>query len=393
MEEAYKRTVWILPDDYLSFERYERCLYGLDRTSSPGWPYMKQSPTIGEWLEFDGIKYGAYKVQSLWFDVLSVLSGEYDIVFRVFVKQEPHRIDKCEDNRWRLIVASPLCVQVVWQMLFHYQNDLEIDACYEIPSQQGIVLINGGWKQYLELWTRRGYDTGLDKRAWDWTAPGWLLYLDLEFRRRMGRGDKMAEWYVTAKKCYDDMFKTCVLTLSDGTRWRQLYPGIMKSGCVNTISTNSHMQVMIHFLACWDQGISPYPVCVAVGDDTLQCSRQAVDIQAYSKFGAIVKSASDGLEFVGHEMLKSGPQPLYMEKHFVKFLHVPEDFMADYLDSMARMYCHTEMFYVWDRLARRLGINIMSRDYYLWWYDHEDFGGDIRDHEIKPLVIADSFFE
>lgn len=265
MEKAYAGTVWELPDDYLSFERYRLALYGLDMTSSPGIPYIYSSPSIGSWLGYDGLEFDEYKVRSLWHDVLAVLNGDYDMVLRVFIKQEPHSIAKAVEGRWRLIVASPLCVQVVWQMLFKYQNDLEIQKCYDIPSQQGIIMVRGGWKTYLESWKARGFNTGLDKRSWDWTVPGWALDLDVQFRYRMGRGTKMSEWLGTAVRMYKDMFDHPVLRLSNGMEFRQEYPGIMKSGCVNTISTNSHMQVMIHLLACWDQGVSHVPLCEECG--------------------------------------------------------------------------------------------------------------------------------
>lgn len=374
MEKAYKGTVWTLPDDFISFNRFADVLYRLDRSSSPGWPYVLQKPTIGEWLGFDGIEFDYCQVQSLWCDVQAVIIGHFETFYRVFIKQEPHSKAKAEEGRWRLIVASPLCVQVVWQMLFAYQNDLEIEKCYDIPSQQGVVLCGGGWKVYRRLWQSRGYDTGLDKRAWDWTAPKWAIDYDLEFRYRMGRGENMACWYSIAKRLYDDMFEHPTLRLSDGSMYQQVVGGVMKSGCVNTISTNSHIQVMIHMMACWDQGVDHYPLCVACGDDTLQKKSQAIDISSYAKYGAIVKSASDELEFVGHEFLAGGPEPLYGEKHLVKLQHVKEEELAEYFDSMLRLYAHSSNFSLWESLSRLLGVSdkVLSKDSYLYWYDVSD---------------------
>lgn len=373
MEKCYKGTVWTLPDDYLSYETFVVALMNLEFQSSPGWPYLFQKPTIGEWLGYDGFVFDEYQVNSLWCDVQAVIRGEYEPEFRVFIKREPHSLRKAMEGRWRLIIASPLCVQVVWQMLFKYQNDLEINMAYDIPSQQGMILCGGGWEMYLSSWKARGYNTGLDKSAWDWTAPYWAISLDLEFRRRMARGRKVVEWYGLAKKMYDDMFVSPVLRLSNGKRFRQLYPGVMKSGCVNTISTNSHMQVMIHFLACWDQNVSPFPVCVACGDDTLQMLEQAGDVDSYRKYGALVKSASDGIEFVGHDFCKGKPEPIYLGKHFEKFKHVSDEIMPQYLDSMCRLYAHSDNFIIWEELARRMGVldQCLSREAYQFWYDHE----------------------
>jgi hypothetical protein len=374
MERAYRSTVWDLPDDYLSYARFRQAIRELEMSSSPGYPYVRGYPTIREWLGFDGINMDESQVALLWMDVCDIIEsrGVSENLMRVFIKQEPHKLAKAENNRWRLIVASPLNVQVVWQMLFRYQNDLEIEKCYDIPSQQGVILCGGGWKTFKLSWEARGFNVGLDKTAWDWTAPGWAFDVDLEFRRRMGRGRKITEWHALAKELYLEMFERAKLLLSDGTIYEQKYPGIMKSGCVNTISTNSHMQVMIHYLACWEQGVDAEPVCVACGDDTLQCMFQSEDVEAYRKFGALVKSASEGLEFVGHEFLDSGPRPLYFEKHLYKLMTVKDELLDSYMDSMLRLYCHSPLYSFWEKMCLRLRVyDVKSREFYQFWYDYE----------------------
>nr|WKV33698.1 MAG: RNA-dependent RNA polymerase [Riboviria sp.] len=313
-------------------------------TSSPGLPYCREATTNRDWLEWNGVSCSNFKLDRLWHDVQSVLAGRWEHLIRVFVKQEPHKKAKVVEKRWRLIMASSLSVQLVWHMLFSYQNDLEIKNAYHIPSQQGVVLVNGGWKRYRQQWLAKGLTCGLDKSAWDWTCASWLLDADLEFRFRSGSGRRMIEWRQLAREMYDRMFVDPVLVLSNGTMWRQVVPGVMKSGCVNTISTNSHCQVFVHFLTCFEQGISPFPVCVACGDDTLQAAEHCADISVYHKFGVKVKSASDDMEFVGHEITSHGPHPLYMAKHVKKLRYVSEEILPQYFDAMARMYVHTRYF-------------------------------------------------
>lgn len=369
MEKAYQPVVWNLRDDFLSFENFYFCLRRLENDSSPGYPYMREGKTIGDWLGWDGVWYDEIKIERLWFELNSYLEGG-ELVLRMFIKEEPHKQEKVQQNRWRLIMAAPLPVQMLWHMLFSDQNDLEIEKAYDIPSQQGFVPVRGGWKVFLRQWQERGYDTGLDKKAWDWNVPGWLMDMDLEFRYRLCRGKQKQKWLGIARRLYDDMFVHPKIVISDGRVFQQKYPGIMKSGCVNTISTNSHMQVMVHIGACYLQGVSPYPLPVCCGDDTLQRLDQAVDVETYARFGAVVKSASDGLEFVGHEFTVNGPWPLYFSKHVAKFKTVSDECLADYLDSMARMYCHTPMFEFWSEMAVRLGVSILSQEYYLYWYDY-----------------------
>lgn len=375
MENAYSAVVWTLPDNFDSKEKFMDSLKRLDMNSSPGYPYCKLAATNREYLGFNGLFMDEDKVNMLWHDVRSIFEGvDVDFMLRVFIKPEPHTIDKINEGRFRLIMASPLCYQIVWHMLFDSLNDLEIEKTYDIPSQQGLILPMGEWKHFLRQWKSRGYDTGLDKRAWDWTAPYWLIEMELEFRLRMGRGSRMEEWHVLAVKMYRMMFAESKLILSDGSVYHQTVPGVMKSGCVNTISANSHMQVMIHILACWDQGISIHPLPVCCGDDTLQRMEQAIDLTSYAKYGALVKTASAGLEFVGHEFLQEGPIPIYHEKHLCKALSVPDDILPDYIDSMCRMYCKNRvMFDFWTALAEELRCvnKIKSRQYYVTWYDFE----------------------
>uniref|UniRef100_A0AB38ZKB8 RNA-directed RNA polymerase C-terminal domain-containing protein n=1 Tax=Suncus murinus ribovirus 5 TaxID=3139579 RepID=A0AB38ZKB8_9VIRU len=375
MEKAYAKTVWILPDDFDSYRVFRKILFRLEMTSSPGYPYNSIGPTNRDVLKFNGVTFDEVRVASLWFDVQKLLSLEKnDLILRVFIKPEPHKLAKLQENRLRLIMACPLNYQIVWHMLFDYQNDLEIAQSYNIPSQQGIVLPLGGWKNYLRQWKAKGFDTGLDKSAWDWTAPYWALNLDLEFRKRMGRGRRMDDWNKLAGVMYKRMFHRAFLLLSDGRVFRQIHPGIMKSGCVNTISTNSHMQVMIHILACEDQNVDYEPLPACCGDDTLQKLSQAVDLSCYARYGAIVKSASADIEFVGHEFTRAGPIPLYHGKHVSKFMTVPDDILPEYLDSMCRLYCKNGVvFYFWMRMAEKLGLlnKLKSREYYQDWYDYQ----------------------
>lgn len=374
LEEEYEKARWVLKEDFDTKEAFYRAVQRIDRSSSPGYPYMRESPTNGEWLGFDGAWYDEYKLEVLWFDCQKVLRGEWELILRAFVKAEPHKKSKAEANRWRLILASPLCVQVVWHMMFDYGNDKEIEKAYWIPSQQGMVLVNGGWKQFYKLWTGLGYDCGLDKSAWDWTVPGWMFEDDLELRHRLGRGNRMGEWRTICDRLYNEMFVRPLVVLSNGTLWRQLYPGVMKSGCVNTISTNSHCQAILHLHACFVQGVQWWPLPACCGDDTLQRLSQASDITAYSRYGPVVKSASEGLEFMGHEFLVTGPVPLYSGKHVCNLFYQDSGNIGQYLESMARMYAHSPNQWFWYWVAAVLGLEtaLCSPEYYRYWYDNMD---------------------
>lgn len=373
MEEWYKPCRWILPDDWFSYDRFLTVLKRLDKTSSPGYPYCKYRQTIGDWLGFDGFNFDPVQVQTLWMDVQQVYNGEAPpMIQRVFIKQEPHKKAKAEEGRWRLIMAFPLSYQVFWHLLFDYQNDLEIEKATEIPSQQGIWLHGGAWKGHLARWKQKGYDTGLDKSAWDWTFMWWLMLWELEFRHRSGHGREMDNWLRHAKRMYEMAFgKGALLVTTDGYILEQQIPGIMKSGSVNTISSNSHAQVLLHILVCLIAGVDFYPFPACCGDDTLQRMIQAL-IAIYLMLGVVVKSASEGLEFMGHEFLDTGPSPLYLEKHLNRFVHIDEEYVPEYIESMARLYVKTPYFYLWEDLSMDFGCLLPSKQALERWYDVSD---------------------
>lgn len=287
MEEAYAPAVWRLPDDYLSYEAFERALRRLDNTSSPGYPYLRRAGTVGEWLEFDGIWYSQRRVDELWYEVGQLIDHVGELVLRVFVKEEPHSLKKVREERWRLIMAFPLSWQVLGHMLFCYGNDAEIECCYDIPSQQGLRMTGGGWKQYRDQWESRGYDVGLDKSAWDWHCPYYIMNWDLELTTRLGRGRKMAEWSTHARWFYDWGYVRPYIILSDGSIFQQIVPGVMKSGSVKTISTNSKGQIMMHVLGCRREGLELYPLPVAVGDDTLQREGNTPSLETFAELGLL----------------------------------------------------------------------------------------------------------
>lgn len=333
---------------------------------------MKEATTNAQWLKWDGVNVDEIQKHRLWFDVQKVLADDFDTFLRVFIKQEPHKYKKAVAGRWRLIVASSLPVQVAWHMLFSILNDVEIEQTYNIPSQQGVLLVKGGWKQYYRSWQERGLTCGLDKSAWDWTAPKWAIDMDLDLRYRLCRGNEKEKWHQIARGLYRHMFEDPKLILSDGTIYQQKVPGVMKSGCVNTISINSHCQVFLHLAVCFDNGWPIHPLPVCCGDDTLQSHIHVHDLDAYRRYGVVVKSASTNMEFVGHEFNDHGPQPMYVLKHLKKLRYVSDDILPQYLDSMARMYVHSPYYIIWESIARELGIDLpFSKSAYEYWYDFD----------------------
>lgn len=279
-----------IPDDFDTFQGFMRAVRRLDNASTPGYPHCTEYPTIGEYLGFNGFEYDQFRLQRLWFQVQCLFDGELDLFFNVFIKEEPHKMSKIEEGRFRLIVGSPLPFQIFCHMLFDFTNDMLISKSYELPTQQGIILNSGNWRNYRKSWVSLGLDLGVDKTAWDWTVPGWKVDLVMQLRSRLVFGSKYERWCLMARKAYHCLYYDAKLILSDGRCFKQMYPGIMKSGCVNTISDNSFMQIIDHVLVCEDLRISCFPLPRALGDDTLQSSTTVSNLLAYERYGATLKS-------------------------------------------------------------------------------------------------------
>jgi len=371
-----------LPSDFMSKEHFMRVVRGLDFTSSPGYPYCNEAATIGDFLGWDGLDFDYYSLERLWYDSQRYIKGDADVLYRVFVKDEPHKVSKAQEDRWRLIICPPLFEQVVWSMVFGPGNDREITTVGRTPSLQGMKLSSGHWKRYVELFVADGLTVGQDKSAWDWTAHIELIRLELELRDRLitSGAEQKRRWRELAQKCYQGAFEHPRLVLSDGQVFEQVEPGIMKSGCVNTISANSHCQVLLHILAAHRSGINPYPLPVAVGDDTLVNPETAPSAAALSEFGAIVKPLGNELTFVGHifplTARGSGPVPEYRVKHLYRYAQMADEDLMDFLESMRRLYVHEDQWFAfWSTLLRLGGVqSCFSWDYLRFWYDYEDLG-------------------
>lgn len=360
-----------IPDDFDCYSGFMRAVRRLDNSSTPGYPHCTEYPTIGEFLGFNGFDYDQFRLDRLWFQVQLLLDGNFEVMFNVFIKEEPHKLSKIEVDRFRLIIGSPLPFQVLCHMLFDFFNDKVIENAYELPTQQGIVLNGGSWRNFRHQWVSLGLNMGVDKSAWDWTVPGWKIELVMKLRLRLVFGSKYDRWCNLVERAYRALYDDAMLILSDGRVFKQVYPGVMKSGCVNTISDNSLMQIIDHILVCEDLGTSYRPLPRALGDDTLQSSKQVVDMFSYERYGCVVKSATEGLEFAGMDFKFTGPEPLYFEKHLFKVPY-SKAILSDYLDAMLRMYVYSHRFDFWLQLSQSLGVGhlMRSKAYYLAWYEY-----------------------
>jgi len=327
---AYGAARFNLPVDWFSYEKFlEVLVRNINMKSSPGIPWCHQAATNGQLLKWDGISVDDTMARVLWAEVQRHVENNEWNPYRVFIKDEPHKVAKARLGRWRLIFAGSITDQVLDHMLFRYQNELEIANWMHVPSKGGWNPMAGGCR-YMQRSFERPW--AVDKSSWDWTAPAWVFDVICEHRIQMcGNPDQL--WKRLVRDRYRYVFKDAVVQLSCGLKFQQKdLGGLMKSGFVNTFSDNSKAQVLLHWAASYSCGLVPGKI-YSLGDDTLQ---EKVEHPKYLEFledfGCLIKESEDGLYFGGFDCGRM--LPLYGSKHRKNLAYLPP---AD-LPSALRSY-------------------------------------------------------
>lgn len=266
----------------------------VNRTSSPGTPWVVLCKDKGQVVDDHSSLLVSEVLSRLrkladvdLFDVPEaedpvwlVQQGYCDPV-RLFVKNEPHSLEKISEGRLRLISSVSITDEVIERLLFEVQNNAEIDHWVECPSKPGIGLAKDEQAAmlYEALRDLLVMAAESDVSGWDWNVKDWMLALDARVRVALaeGAGKLYARLVCNRMWC----LARSVFSLSDGRLIAQRIPGIMKSGSYVTSSTNSRMRVALALLtgALW---------AIAMGDDCVEQWRENA-AQEYARFGIKVK--------------------------------------------------------------------------------------------------------
>ena len=201
---------------------------------------------------------------------------------RIFVKTEPHPINKISEGRFRLISSVSLIDQIVERLIFGPQNTLEIAEWEHIPSKPGMGLALR--RQQKSLFADLAFKHNLcpaaeaDISGFDWTVQDWELWTDAEMRCALGG---FPEPLRRACKARFYCLMMSVFQLSNGTLISQRKPGVMKSGSYLTSSTNSRIR-------CLMAQLIGAPWCIAMGDDSVEGFVDGAP-DKYAKLGHICK--------------------------------------------------------------------------------------------------------
>lgn len=242
-----------------------------------------------------------------------LVQGGFCDPVRIFVKNEPHKVEKLRDGRVRLICSVSAVDEVVEKLLFGIQNSAESDRYDTIPSQPGNGFSTDD--QVLKFIERIGSGevAETDMSGYDWSLQEWMLELDLVRRLRLAEGSSGIFKRIAANRVY--CLINAVLASSDGNMFVVKIPGIQLSGSNNTSSTNSAIRWMCAMLigAGW---------AVAMGDDALEDPQDDIPAK-YKRLGLNVKFvrvAKADFEFCSKRFRDGQAEPLGWAKSLYNLL-------------------------------------------------------------------------
>nr|QZZ63315.1 hypothetical protein [Vespula vulgaris Luteo-like virus 2] len=335
---ALKFKAAVSDDRFFHFERlFDYCFSDLDMSSIPGCCEMaKLGSTNGQALLWDGESCDPGRYRFFKFMVrdrfLTLCRGELDFdPLRVFIKQEPHKVDKIQDGRLRLISCVSVVDAMVDRLLFMSLQKKAISTFDRTNIMIGWTPVKGGFR-YLGLQYAGKKILLSDRSSWDWTFKHWLacavrdLIIDLAV-------DPPSWWVVAVKLRFEALFEKAIFQFEDGTQYVQDFGGVMKSGCFLTIFINSVAQYIVHCLACrrikgplFDD---PFSLLIhVIGDDIVQEDFPGSDeyLAIIEEMGFKLKvNRSEIVEFAGNFVYKDKYVPAYLHKHLFRLQHLTYD--------------------------------------------------------------------
>lgn len=333
-------------------------------TSSPGYPYMLQYNTNALFFGAEEGQFDEGRLEAIYQIVCEQIRTRSSDPIRLFIKPEPHKRSKVEKKAYRLISSVSVVDQIIDHMLFDEFNDnLQTYHLYQVP-QIGWAPIKQGWMRMPTT------GVAMDKSGWDWSVRPWLLDFVFELRRSMCV-NLSDEWLEVAAWRYEALFSNPLFITSGGHLLRQRQPGVMKSGCVNTIADNSIMQDILNKVVEIKTGLV-VPWIMSMGDDTLQAHPGSVDVYVaeLAKY-CIVKEVQYAVEFAGFRFDLNYVEPLYTDKHCWNLLHVEEHLVEETAAAYALLYHRSRKGPVIKSLLRTIS-DIPSDRWLDYVWDGED---------------------
>jgi len=289
-------------------------------------------------------------------DALECVKQGFSDPVKVFVKDEPHSLKKRKEGRYRLIEAISVVDQVIERLLFGKQNQAEIDQIgifdnQTQPSQPGLNLAGNGplvalRERLLSTATETAKPVSADITGFDFSVRENEIAWDAKTRLMLCNASH-ANQIITMRRA--KIFCYSLLTLSDGSMFSLLIPGMMLSGSYITSSTNSRIRWFLARLAGAARAF-------AMGDDCVETFSESAE-QIYSDLGHPLKMydilEEDKLEFCSMEFHSSDPHDFYPTNPAKTFFNLLNG-------KLSRERVEAFMFVLRDHPGRQLFVDFLK---------------------------------
>lgn len=270
---------------------------------------------------------------------------------RIFVKHEPHKLSKLEEERYRLISAVSLVDAMADRILFIWLSSAILDNAGTNSMAIGWSPMAGGYRWVMDTFRGGRGTRGLDMTAWDWTMPEWLILAIKDVIQELAVCAPEF-WRNLVEARWESLFRDAWFCFGDGSVVQQPGWGLMKSGCFLTIIMNTLSQLVRHVLVCNSLGINWEIPRVFLGDDqTIEDFPMFGEYERETRrLGFLLKDSVvsvDRVHFAGFVMDREGAVPEYQDKHVYLITHTPDDQLAARLESYQVLYAHHSGFYEW----------------------------------------------
>lgn len=234
---------------------------------------------------------------------------------RVFVKNEPHKIEKIKQGRVRLIMSVSLTDKMIEMLLSRHLCKLEIAHWPLIPSKPGIG--------FTERDNHLVYDdimnAGLpmcyaDVSGWDMNVKEWMIHDEAEGIIKLCANPNNTWAHLLRAKAY--LESESIFQFSDGEMVMPTFKGVVNSGKLRTSRGNSFIRVRVADL------IGSRKI-IAAGDDTVESFVEGA-LEKYADLGIVLKEyipVSDSFEFCSHKYERNRTYAVNAEKMVMNLLH------------------------------------------------------------------------
>lgn len=297
--------------------------------SSPGCPYALLGNTNELFFDragelFEDLVLDRIEARLLYSKSIKNLSRKQRIELnlldpvRVFIKNEPHKIEKIREGRFRLIHSVSIVDKMIEMLLHSHLHKLEISNWRSIPSKPGIGFTESDnqllFEQINSKHTAGDTQMSTDVSGWDWTVKKWML--DDLAQATIQLCDNPSPDWTTLVQLEPELESNSIYQFSDGILVAPVYSGIVNSGKYKTSRGNSWMRAYLGIIVgC--------KTIMTAGDDSVESFVEDAAAK-YNSMGFKLKAyvpMNEGFDFCSRWYQDQQSWPLNANKMLMNLLH------------------------------------------------------------------------